>query len=259
MRVSRPLHRVTAQRDFMKQRLCRLAENRPLWSDVQLLLIDAPELAGAMRPGQFARLRDPKMFDPYLRRTAWFYGVDGERIALTLPARDPLAARARAGDFLDVLAPLGRVMELDANARHVLLIGEAAHLAPLLAMADRAIAEGREVVLVGHDAEAFPAHLLAPEIEYRSDMDAPGNELIQWADVIIASGSDGMYRALADTVRTALVHTEPGRVRVLIDIPMPCGTGDCYACAVETRHGIQLACVDGPLFDLSELENRRSG
>ena len=114
----------------MKQRLCRITENQPLWSDVQLLTVDAPELAGAMRPGQFARLRDPMTFDPYLRRTAWFYRVDGARVALTLPSSDPLAARARAGDSLDVLAPLGRVMELDAGVRHVLLMGEDARIAP---------------------------------------------------------------------------------------------------------------------------------
>jgi dihydroorotate dehydrogenase electron transfer subunit len=243
----------------MKQRLCRITENRRLWPDVQMLMIDAAEIAGAMRPGQFARLRDPLMFDPYLRRTGWFYRVDGTQIALTLPTRDPLAVRARAGDFIDVQAPLGRVMELDASARHVLLIGQAARIAPLLAMADLAIAQQREVVLVGHDAGAFPAHLLAPEIEYRSDTGALGDELVQWADVIIASGSDEMYRAIADTVRAVRFQVEPGRFRVLIDVPMPCGSGDCYACAVETRRGVQLACVDGPLFDWSELENRRMG
>jgi dihydroorotate dehydrogenase electron transfer subunit len=243
----------------MKQRLCRIRENRPLWSDVQLLMLDSPELAGAMRPSQFARLRDPMTFDPYLRRTAWYYRSDGAQVALTLPARDPLAARLHSGDSLDVLAPQGRSMELDASARHLLLIGEAAHLAPLLAVADHAIAQQREVVLVSRAAADLPAHLLAPEIEYRTDPGALGKELIQWADVIVASGSAEMYRALGETVRAARFQLEPGQVRVLIDVPMPCGTGDCYACAVETRRGVQLACVDGPLFDLSELENRRRG
>ena len=242
----------------MKQRLYRITENRPLWSDVQLLTIDAPELATTMRPGQFALLRDPAMFDPYLRRTAWFYRSDGGRVTLTLPASDPLAARARTGNFLDVLAPQGRVMELNASARHVLLFGEAAHIAPLLAMADRAIAQRREVVFVCHAAEAFPAHLLAPEIEYRTDPGTPSSELVLWADVIIASGSDELYQALAETVRGARFQLEPGRVRVLVDVPMPCGTGECYVCAVETRHAVRLACVDGPMFDLSELQDRRT-
>jgi dihydroorotate dehydrogenase electron transfer subunit len=242
----------------LRQHLCRVIENRRLWSDMQLLTFDAPALAAAMRPGQFALLRDPATFDPYLRRTTWFYRIDGTRVAFTLPARDPLAARTRAGHTLDLLAPLGCAIEFDASARHLLLIGEGARIAPLIAIAEHAITQQREVVLVSRAVEAFPAHLLAPEIEYHTDASALNVELVAWADAIVASGANEMYRELADAVRAARYRIEPGRVRVLIDLPTPCGTGDCYACAVETRRGIQLACVDGPVFDVSELEGWRA-
>jgi len=262
--------------EIVKQHLCRVIENRLLWSSVQLLTLDAPDLAPAMRPGQFALLRDPTTFDPYLRRTAWLYRIDGTRVAFTLPANDPLAARARAGDTLDMLAPLGRAVEFDASARHILLVGEGARVATLIAIAENAIRQQREVVLVlrlhfaalpsavaqdsAQDAsEVFPAHLLAPEIEYRTDSDALNTELIAWADTVVASGSDELRRGLADAIRAARYHIEPGFARGLIDLLMPCGTGDCFACAVETRHGIQRACVDGPWFDLAEFEQRRAG
>jgi dihydroorotate dehydrogenase electron transfer subunit len=239
-------------KEIVKQHLCRVVENRLLWSSVQLLTLDAPGLA--MRPGQFALARDPSTFDPYLRRTMWLYRLERERGTFTLPAHDPLAARARIGDTLDLLAPIGRAVEFDANARHILLIGEGARLAPLLAIADSAISQQREVVLVWRGADAFPAHLLAPEIEYRTDASALGDELLTWADAIVASGTDELYRTLADSARAARYRLEPGLARVLIDLPMPCGTGDCYVCAVETRHGIQLACIDGPAFDLADLK-----
>ena len=211
-----------------------------------------------MRPGQFALARDPSILDPYLRRTLWLYHSEGERVAFTLPTRDPLAARARVGDTLDLLAPLGHAVEFDAIARHILLIGEGAHVAPLIAIADSAIAQQREVVLVCRGADAFPAHLLAPEIEYRTDASALGDELVAWADAIVASGVDELYRTLADAARAARYRLEPGLARVLIDLPMPCGTGVCYACAVETRRGVQLACVDGPAFDLADLDTWRT-
>lgn len=241
----------------MKQHLCRVLENRTLWSGVQLLALEAPELAGTMCPGQFALVRDPSTFDPYLRRTAWlFRAVDG-RVALTLDAKDPLARRARVDDWLDVLAPLGNAVGLAANARHILLVGEGARLTPLIAIAENAIAQRREVVVIsraGSAAEILPAHLLAPEIEYRADVGELGSELAAWADCIYASGSSDLYRWLAPAVRGVRYRIEPGRVHALIDIPMPCGTGECYACAVKTRHGVQLACADGPFFDLSELD-----
>jgi dihydroorotate dehydrogenase electron transfer subunit len=209
-----------------------------------------------MQPGQFALAREPATLDPYLRRAIWLYRIGGERIAFTLSAFDPLATRARVGDTLDLLAPLGHAVEFDANARHILLIGEGARVAPLFAIADNAIAQQREVVLVCRGADILPAQLLAPEIEYRIDASAQTTELIAWADAIVASGPGELYRVLADTIRAARYRLGAGLARVLIDVPMPCGTGDCYACAVETRHGVQLACVDGPAFDLIDLENQ---
>jgi len=103
----------------------------------------------------------------------------------------------------------------------------------------------------------FLAHLLSPEIEYRTD-DALSAELILWADAVVASGSDELYRALADVIRAVRYRLELGFARVIVDAPMPCGTGACYACAVETARGVQLACADGPAFDLAMLENRRA-
>jgi len=258
----------------LKQLLYRVAENRILWANVQLLTFDAPELARVIRPGQCALARDPTTFDPYLRRMLWLYQIEGEYIAFTLQSRDPLAARARVGDVFDLLAPIGHAIEFDASARHILLIGEGMRVVPLVPIAHDAVARGREVVLAHHTLggtaaehpdrsvakpkdEIFPAHLLSPEIEYRTDGEVLDTELVAWADAVVGSGSENLYRALADAVRAVRYRLEPGFARVLVDMPMPCGTGACYACAVETARGIQLACVDGPSFDLSELENRR--
>ena len=245
----------------MKQYLCRVAENRILWSDTQLISFDNPELAALMRPGQFALVRDPASFDPYLRRTAWLYQTNSERLTLTLPAHDSLVARTRVGDTLDLLAPLGRAVEFDTSARHVLLIGEAARIAPLIAIAQHAIAQSRSVVLATRPVsaeQAFPAHLLSPEIEYYNEGNLFDAKLIVWADMIVASGSEELYRALADSVRAARYRLEAGFAQVLVDMPMPCGTGACYACAIETARGIRLACTDGPLFDLAEFMRVRA-
>lgn len=252
----------------MKQHLCRVIENRILWADVQLLVFDAPELAHAIRPGQFALARDPNTLDPYLRRTLWLFQIEGARVAFTLSSRDALAVRARAGDVFDLLAPLGRAIEFDVSARHVLLIGEGMRVVNLIAIAHDAVANGREVVLVapspvedgaqaGQGVGVSLAHLLSPEIEYRMD-DGMNPEVIAWADAIVASGSPELYRALSDAIRAARYRLESGFARGLIDLPMPCGTGLCYACAVDTSRGVKLTCVEGPAFDLGDFENRRA-
>ena len=103
-------------------------------------------------------------------------------------------------------------------------------------IAHEAVKLGREVVVVT-DGETFPSHLLAPEIELRREetFDA---ELIAWADAIVASGAEDFYRALSNAIRAARLRIPPGFARVLLETPMPCGTGICYACAVDTSRGI---------------------
>lgn len=244
----------------MKQLLCRVVENHTLWADIQLLALDAPELD--MRPGQFALVRDPVSFDPYLRRTAWFYRRDNgahtedTRVAFTLPTRDPLVQRTHVGDVMDVLAPLGRQIDFEASAQHILLLGEGYRVAPLLAVAESAVKQNRAVTLLTR-GDPFAAHLLPPEVEYRAE-EAPNAELIAWADTVIASGSDDWYRLIGETVRATRYRLEPGFLRVIVDLPMPCGIGACGACAVSSAsRRVRWACTDGPIFDWVELERAR--
>lgn len=239
----------------MKQLMCSLVESRALWSDVHLLVFETSELANSMRPGQFALVRDPNSFDPYLRRVAWLYARENARVTLAMDMRDPLVMRARVDDVLDVLAPLGRAIEFDANARRIALLGDDSRIVRLVALAHEALARGCEVVIVHRAAENFPAHLLAPEIEFRTDADAL-DQVIAWADAVVMCGSELLRHALADAVRAVRYRLNPGFARVLVDVVMPCGTGVCYACAQETAHGLKRACVDGPAFDLLEFEKR---
>jgi dihydroorotate dehydrogenase electron transfer subunit len=59
-----------------------------------------------------------------------------------------------------------------------------------------------------------------------------------------------MSKALADLMRR--LHSRKP-VQVLLEEVMPCGTGICYGCAVETRRGVRLVCKDGPRFDLRDV------
>jgi dihydroorotate dehydrogenase electron transfer subunit len=242
----------------MKQHLCRVIENVPLWSNTSALTIDAPDLARSMQAGQFALLRNPSSFDPYLRRTAWLYRIENERVVFAMRSDDPLARQLRPGDTIDALAPLGNSIQFDTNVKHVLVVGEQERIVQLIPIVEMAIRQQREVVLVHHAASSeknFPAHLLVSEIEYHAE---PANaELLTWADALVLSGSEEFYRTMAEATRDARYRLENGFARALIDMPMPCGTGECFACAIDTRRGVERACVDGPWFDLNDFALRR--
>jgi len=232
----------------LKHFLCSLTDTRPLWADWQLLAFDSPDLARSIRPGQFALARDPSTLDPYLRRTLWLYEIRDGRVSFILYAHDPLAQRARVGDTLDLLAPLGHATTFEPSAQHILLLGQGSRTAPLVVIAQEAVKLGHAVVVVTR-GETFPSQLLAPEIELRHD-ESFDAELIAWADAIVASGAESFYRDLGNAIRAVRLRMPPGFARVWLDVPMPCGTGICYACAVDTSRGIKLICVDGPALDL---------
>jgi dihydroorotate dehydrogenase electron transfer subunit len=57
----------------------------------------------------------------------------------------------------------------------------------------------------------------------------------------------------------AIERARPGPIShfaqvLLTDVPFACGVGACMSCAVEGERGLRLACIDGPVFDLKDLE-----
>ena len=233
-----------------------------MWADFVSITLDAPDLARNFRPGHFALARDPTTFDPYLRRVLYPLSIQRDQIQFALAASDPLAARALPGVQFDLRAPLGNPIAMDAAARQILFVFARAHILPLLFLAHHAAAEGRAVLVVarGDAAEILPAHLLDPAIEYRvvapTDVWLPP-ESIQWADRIYASASLPAYAELADAIVESRYRLARDFAFAFADLPMPCGSGDCGACAFGSARGFALACQDGPFFDLADWRRTR--
>lgn len=65
--------------------------------------------------------------------------------------------------------------------------------------------------------------------------------------------------APADFLRCAEAAAKGGVARVVMRVPIPCGTGACQGCIVPVKSGgmaggYRLACVDGPVFDAAEID-----
>lgn len=234
------------------------------------LTIAAPELS--LLPGQFLLLRCADRFTCYLRRPIFPAPVDDHHLNLLLrPDPDPglawLAAR-QPDDILDVIGPLGSGFPLAKNVRHLLLVSDGLNLSPLLGQMERAIAAGVAVTLAlgGNRAAAmYPVSALPPMVEfqaatldgslgYRGPITDVLPELLRWADAVCAVGSTTLYRTLRRQLDQVRLAAEPNVLYgLLADNLMACGVGACLSCAVATETGSKLGCVDGPVFDLSEL------
>lgn len=80
-------------------------------------------------------------------------------------------------------------------------------------------------------------------------------ELWPWADYAAIYTSDGLIPGLGERLNLNPGNKPSFPVEVLIDVPMVCGgLADCGICAVPGRRRWMLACKDGPVFPLEDLE-----
>ena len=257
----------------MQQLRAIIESNEPLLPGTGILWLRAPDVARAAVPGQFLLARCGDGYDPLLRRPLSIHrikpgaGAEGSIAVLYSQSGAGTAylRSRRPGDELDIIGPLGKGFTVHRSSRNLLLLGSGWGLAPLIALADRETAAGRNVVLLAGAASAsqlYPPARLPPEVELAvaTEDGSAGRkgavvdlaeEYWAWADEVYACGSTAMYGNLA--LRTAgLWPRKP--VQVLAEMPMACGVGACYACTIETRKGPRLACKDGPRVLLADLQ-----
>ncbi len=214
------------------------------------VIIQAPRADLRAAPGQFF-LAIPPSFEPYLPRVVFPFRRRGEFTESLILPRE-VQVWARAGE-LNLRGPYGQGFNLPSSAQRALVLAQDALAgAQLVGLVEALVARECEVAVVCGPNERME-RWLPPEVEYRATEDVLGAaaELWDWADAVYACGSIPFYDQLRIAVRYARLKFEGGWAQILLrDLPMPCGTGVCYACALKTARGVVLNCREGPVFDL---------
>lgn len=257
----------------------------------------APEIVAGARAGQFVHVRTGDYSGLVLRRPFSFNTIDVASGTLSIHFRTigrgtEWFTRLRPGDRVDMLGPLGRPFEVDPRSRHLLLVAGGLGIAGVRSLADEAIRDGRQVVLLFGGATArdvYPSSLLPDEVEYvvATDDGSVGHhgfvtELVEayeaWADQAFACGPLPMLRSLAGlaaTRRRRLGVASLGRKRgagrplpagsaqarrkaflqVSMEQNMGCAVGACLGCVVRSAVGPPVrVCREGPVFGAEELD-----
>jgi len=284
--VRRTLARRAAGRPAVNIGYAEVVASERLYGQTHITWFRAPELAQGAFPGQFLMLRcsDDEAYggdgaghadDPLLPRpmsyhrirpgsagSEWsiLYDVVG-RGTSWLATREP-------GDRVYCWGPLGVGYEIARAANNLLLVAGGIGVAPLVWLAEEAVAASKNVTLIIGARSAqhvFPSRLLPEQVEVIVTTDdgsagrkgfatEPFGELLEWCDEAFACGPTPMFRAMADVARKARLRRP---VQVLLEERMGCGTGICYGCAVETRvrggRAMKLVCKDGPRMDIRDV------
>lgn len=258
---------------LVAERNVAVIESAPVGRRYHRLMLDAPDLSAASRPGQFFHLlcRDGAGNGPYLRRpmSIWRCG-EGEPLGFLFHVKGKgtaALARLRAGDALSVVGPLGHGFALDPSWRRILILARGVGLATLAPLTGAAAAMGIAVEAV-LSARA-PDDLMAEEFcrasgaQVTAVFDAGGSSEVGAVEVLLR---ESFARARPDAVftcgsnrlflllqRLAAEYAIPGQVA--LEQQMGCGLGMCFCCVRQVRDeqgGIAnlRVCAEGPVFDL---------
>lgn len=233
-------------------------------SEVTRMVVQAPEIAKKILPGQFIMLRiDEK----------------GERIPLTMNACDSekgtvtiifqavgattmRLAQMKAGEsLLDFAGPLGNPTELEGSKR-ACVIGGGLGTAIAFPQAKWLADHGCKVdVITGFrnkDLVLLEDEIAACAYRYKvmTDDGSNGNKgvvtapLQEWIeegadyDLVLAVGPVIMMKFVAATTRPYGIKTLVSMNPLMVD-----GTGMCGGCRIKVGDEYKHACVDGPDFD----------
>jgi dihydroorotate dehydrogenase electron transfer subunit len=268
------------------QRHAVVVENASLAERTFRVRSIVPEIAAAIRPGQFVMLRLPGTTDPLLGRPFALYDtvLDGGRpvgidvVYLVVGKMTGLLAEVKAGEALEVCGPLGNGFLDLGGAPRVTFVAGGIGQTPFLAYArellgtrgyggDAPRRRAEQVSLyygirtagLAADVEVFRA--AGVDVRLASDDGSLGHkgfvtEFLARAappGPWVGCGPEPMLHALTRlaTARGIVCH-------VSLETPMACGFGACFSCVtkVKTPAGwdYKRVCVDGPVFDAACLE-----
>jgi dihydroorotate dehydrogenase electron transfer subunit len=257
-------------------------ENVPLARATYRIRLEAAEVAGSIRPGQFVMLRIPGSTDPLLGRPFALYDtvleVGGRPSAvdivyLVVGRMTASLSTRRPGDPVEVWGPLGNGFPQPANEEHIGLVAGGIGQTPFLAYVRDLLGQRgyggrpaqRSVKRVSLYYGVRTADLAAGIDDFReagaalhlaSDDGSLGfhgfvTQLLEThapPGHLIGCGPEPMLKALAALARRWHVPCH-----LSLEMPMACGLGICFSCVTRVRTAstwdYRRVCVDGPVFD----------
>jgi dihydroorotate dehydrogenase electron transfer subunit len=264
----------------MKQFLSRVHANEEIACGYFEMTFEWDSGAEPPLPGQFVTVKSYGTTDLILRRPFAVSSFDGETARAAMiyqkkgPATEALAGK-RAGDTIDLIAPLGNPFPVDAGIRPI-LVGGGVGLGPILYLGNWLEARGRKplVVLGFRERSLLPSLLddrsrvlFTPEL--CSDDGSRGfrGTTVGWLGrrydenassfregAIFMCGPNAMMAACAAFAAERGIPSWASMEQI-----MGCGVGACMGCTIPVGGADSYArvCTEGPVFRSEEVQWER--
>jgi ferredoxin--NADP+ reductase len=235
-----------------------------LSAEVFKMIVRAPRIAEARKPGQFIILQLGGDYNERIPLT--IADADSEKGTITLIFQavgesTHKLANLNVGEHIEnLLGPLGTPTEIKKYGK-VVCVGGGIGVAPMYPIAKALKELGNEVKIImgARNKDLFvmreEMEALADELILTTDDGSAGRKALvteplkelceSWKpDLVVAIGPPIMMKFCALTTKPYNVHTIVSLNTIMID-----GTGMCGGCRVNIGGETKFVCVDGPEFD----------
>jgi dihydroorotate dehydrogenase electron transfer subunit len=245
--------------------------NESLTATINILVLEAPEIAASFKPGQFMEIKTSEGLFPLLRRPFSIHRVVGSEIEIMSKVVGIGTERiyhAKVGDQLPTLAPLGNWFGYDKNDFDTaLLISGGIGVAPMALLEESLKARGKSVLnFIGARTKEDIITRELSNCQIATDdgsagfkgnivglLNAEFSKFIGKRLRVFACGPNRMLAAVADFCNAHNINCE-----VSIESTMGCGIGICYGCPIQVKGDAgevhhKLLCQYGSVIDAREI------
>ena len=252
-----------------KQEKMLITSQREIARSIFELVLKGDLVSTMLQAGQFVNVKtgDGGLI---LRRPISICKIDSKTSELTLIYRAEgagtrILSEKLAGEYVDILGPLGTGFDLDKIDvdQTVVLVGGGIGVPPMYETAQRLSARGNKVIAVlgfASKEDVFYEDKFKEFAEvYVATMDGSHGFKGHVVDLIQDVGFDfDWILGCGPHVMLSSIATEYGgskKGQLSFEERMACGIGACYACVCEMRDGVRTRiCKEGPVYDMSEVK-----
>ncbi len=252
----------------MKELLSTVKECKNIAENVYSLTVTLPESAGEVKGGQFLNISTGDNAR-LLKRPLGIVKVEGADVTVCFQVKGEgtiALSKAKCGDKLAVLLPLGNGFNVPETAKNIVVLGGGVGIFPLIPVIATnpnknfysyiGFRNKNCVCLLNEFDKSTKLTVVTDDGSY-GEKDNAVNAYFKdkqnvKADMIIACGPPVMLRALKNKLKE-----EGDNIPCLVSLEerMGCGIGACLVCVCKKSDGNNArVCKDGPVFDINEVE-----
>lgn len=250
----------------------KIIESRPVSKEYRKLTFSSPGISRSALPGQFVHVLVEDDAGLLLRRPFSILSAENGNVSFVYKVvgkGTELLSKKGTQDLLNVVGPLGNPYGVDSHTQHVILVAGGYGVSPTLFLATQLKkkkfkgkvttilgARTRELLLCVKEFQKLGVQMVVTTGDGSAGKKGLVTDALQSILLrakkdsvqIFACGPNAMLHAVA---KAALKHHVPAQLSM--EQQLGCGLGACLGCVIETKHGFERVCTEGPVFDAQNI------